>query len=84
MFTVYGKWIIIRVKEVAILKITLRAARVNKNLTQGQAAKKAHVNVMTIVRWEKGLTRPTYADLQLLSKIYEWPADCFLLQTESA
>lgn len=60
------------------MNITIKAARVNKGLTQTEAAKLLHVNIMTLVRWEKGQTEPPYAVKQLMAQIYEWPADHFI------
>ena len=65
------------------MKITLKAARVNKGLTQAEAAKEAHVTVATIVNWEKGKTKPDFAALNLLSGIYEWPSELFSLESKS-
>lgn len=64
------------------MKITLRAARVNKGMTQTEAANLLHVTVGTVVRWEKGITAPPYTALEMMSKIYDWPVDLFILPTE--
>ena len=64
------------------MNITIRAARVNKGYTQAEAAKLLHINIMTLVRWEKGETEPSFADKQLMSQIYEWPVDHFIFSKE--
>jgi len=38
------------------MKISLKAARVNANLTQGDVAKRLKKSVQTIVNWENGKT----------------------------
>ena len=51
------------------MKITIRAARVNKGLTQTEAANLLHVTLGTVSRWEQGLTAPPYSAIELMSKI---------------
>lgn len=52
------------------MKISLKAARVNANLTQQEVADLVHVSKHTIINWEKGKTSVAYAPLKLLSEIY--------------
>lgn len=52
------------------MKISLKAARVNANLTQDEVAKIIKVSKHTIMNWEKGKTNVGYAPLKLLSEIY--------------
>ena len=47
-------------------KVTLRAARVNANLSRSQAAEQMGVSPSTIKNWELGITSP---DVQMLPKI---------------
>lgn len=51
--------------------ITLKAARVNQNLTQQQVADMIGVSKHTIINWEKGKVKPSYAAIFTLSHIYD-------------
>ena len=53
-----------------MFKITLAAARVNKGLKQGEAAKKIGVMPQTLRNWEKGKTSPKPEQLVTMCKIY--------------
>lgn len=57
-------------------KISLKAARVNADMTQEEAAKLLNVNKSTIASWENGKTQPKYTQSVKLSKIYGIPYDC--------
>ena len=59
----------------AMLKIKLKAARVNKEMTQGDVAKALNRNKQTIVNWENGVTEIKVNDLLLLSALYEIPIE---------
>lgn len=52
------------------MQISLRAARVNKGLTQEEAAARIHVNKATIINWEKGKTSPSAAQFENLCELY--------------
>lgn len=56
-------------------KIKLKAARVNKGLTQEQAAKAVKRSVSAIKSWEKGLTFPKQPDIEKLCDLYGIPYD---------
>jgi len=51
-----------------MIKMSLRAARVNCNLTAKEAAQKIGVSVETLSNWEKG---ETYPDVPKIKKIEE-------------
>lgn len=51
-------------------KISLKAARINANLTQKEAAEKAGCSDMTIVHYENGTRSPRIDILQKLLKVY--------------
>ena len=51
-------------------KISLKAARVNANMTQEQVAKAVHRNKQTIVNWETGITDITFGDVLKLCELY--------------
>ena len=52
------------------MKITLKAARVNKNLTQPEAAEKLGIAVDTLVQWEKGRTFPDAPMIDKMTGLY--------------
>ena len=54
-------------------KITLKAARVNADLTKDEAAERMGKSKQTIVNWENGKTPIKYVDLMKLSEIYSMP-----------
>ena len=56
-------------------KITLKAARVNVNMTQTEAAEKIGVAVSTIRNWEAGKTFPTKPMIDKLCEVYGVPFD---------
>ena len=53
------------------MAITLKAARVNKGLTQTEAAKLLGVSETTLMGWEKQKRMPRADDIQKLLKLYE-------------
>lgn len=62
-----------------IIRITLEAARVNKKMTQADVAKALHVGKYTVCNWERGRTKPSFATLQALERLYGIPYDNFIL-----
>jgi len=50
--------------------ITLKAARVNKNLTQADAARIIGVSVDTLVNWETGKTFPKVPQIKKIEDTY--------------
>lgn len=50
--------------------ITLKAARVNNNLTQKQAADKIGVSKDTVGNWEKGKTFPSADFIKKIEVVY--------------
>ena len=65
------------------IQISLAAARVNAKMTQEEAAMKLKVGKRTIINWEKGTSIPSFADMNMLSKIYRIPVDNIFLPKES-
>ena len=51
-------------------QITLRAARVNANLSQIEAAKKLNVAVSTLRNWESGKTLPNQKHIENICDLY--------------
>lgn len=67
------------------LMITLSAARVNAGLTMDQASKLLKVSKNTLIKWEKGISCPTWDKVQLIGEVYRFPIDHIIfLKTESA
>jgi DNA-binding XRE family transcriptional regulator len=66
-----------------VLQISLAAARVNAKLTQEEAAKRMKIGKRTIINWEKGTAMPSFADVNLLSQIYNIPIDNIFLNNKS-
>lgn len=54
-------------------RISLRAARINAELTQEQAAKLMGRNKQTIVNWESGKTEISFGDVLRLCQVYNVP-----------
>lgn len=53
------------------MKITLKAARINANLTQVESAKMLGVNKQTVSNWEKGNSFPDAVQIKKLEKLYK-------------
>lgn len=53
------------------MKISIKGARVEKNMTQKMAGEAMGVTKETISNWERGITSPTALQLQRLCSIYE-------------
>jgi len=51
--------------------ITLRAARVNKNLTREEAAKLLNISVKALAMYESGKTSPTVKVVKRMEDLYE-------------
>lgn len=56
-------------------KITLKAARVNANLSQQEAARRLGVAVSTLRNWEAGKTFPNQPKIEKLCEVYGIPFD---------
>ena len=52
------------------MTITLKAARVNKGLTQLEAAKLLKVSKETVGNWERGKSYPNMKNIKEIEKIY--------------
>lgn len=52
------------------MKLTLKAARVNKNLTLEEAAKLIETTPQTLSSWENGITFPRVNKLPHIEKVY--------------
>lgn len=56
-------------------KISIKAARIEANKTQEEAAKAIHVGKQTICSWENGKTSPTVQKAKELCEFYNIPFD---------
>lgn len=65
-------------------KITLKAARVNANLSQAEAAAKIGVAVSTLKNWEAGKTFPNQPKIQRLCEVYGISFDVLFFDTQLA
>ena len=63
-------------------QVSLKAARVNRNMRQKDAAKALCVDVATVINWEKGKTAPKSYQLKSLCAIYNVPIDCVFLDNK--
>lgn len=52
------------------MKLTLKAARVNANLSQAESAKRIGVNTLTVARWEAGKNEIPVAKFRKLCELY--------------
>ena len=66
-----------------MLQISLRAARVNANLTQEQVAKSLRKGKQTIVNWENGHTTIDAANFSALCRLYGIDEDSIFLPYKS-
>lgn len=56
-------------------KISIKAARVNAELSQSEAAKKLNVSRDTLSNWESGKTSPSIDKLDDIARVYGIPYD---------
>lgn len=65
-------------------KITLKAARVNADLSQKEAAEALNVNVSTLQNYETGKTIPDWEMVKRIEQVYAFPADFIIFAKCSA
>lgn len=65
-------------------QISLKAARVNANLTQEEAAKKIGINKATLQNYETGTTFPTMNTVEKIALVYNFPKDYIFFGHNSA
>jgi len=58
-----------------VVRITLKAARINRNLSQKAAAKALNVSNKTLWSWENGLSVPKADKIDAICELYEIPYD---------
>lgn len=64
-------------------KISLKACRINAELTQTEAGSKLGVTKETIMKWETGKVIPKAYQLDALSHLYNVPIENILLPDKS-
>jgi transcriptional regulator with XRE-family HTH domain len=52
------------------MQVTLKAARINANLTQEQAASRFNVSKYTVGNWENGKSFPDANQIKLIEEVY--------------
>lgn len=52
------------------MAMTLKAARVNQNLKQSEAAKKIGVSLSTLQKWESGKCYPSVKYIARITEVY--------------
>ena len=62
---------VIWIKGEIIIKISLKAARINSNYKLQEIADELCVSKYTIMNWEKGKTKIPYAALDMLCRFYD-------------
>lgn len=67
-----------------VVRITLKAARINKNLSQKEAAKALGVSNKTLCAWENGTSAPTVGKAEEISKLYDMPYDNLIFLPDSS
>lgn len=53
------------------MRITMRAARINRNLTQREVAEALNVTKKTVCSWETGKTKPRFDKIEPICKLYQ-------------
>jgi len=66
------------------VKITLKAARVNKELTAKEASELLNINVATLRNYEKGVTIPNWNIVKQIENLYGISADDIFLPKKLA
>ena len=68
----------------SIPRVSLKAARVNANLTQKEAAKRLGICLSTLQNYESGTTVPDWNMVKRIVDVYGLPADCNFFRSEYA
>ena len=57
------------------IRISMKAARVNANMTQKEAAKKIGISRVTLQNYESGKTIPTWEMAAKIAEVYNFPME---------
>lgn len=68
----------------SVPKISLKAARVNANLTQREAAKRLGICLSTLQNYESGVTVPDWNAVNRIVDVYGLPADYIFFSSKYA
>ena len=60
-------------------RMTLKAARINRNLLQTDVAAKLNVSARTVGNWENGVSFPRAPELMALAELYGVTLDDLIL-----
>lgn len=66
------------------MKVTLKGARVNANLTQKQVAEKLCVSNKTVCNWEKGICFPNAVQIDKICELYSASYDDIIFLPDSS
>ena len=69
---------------VEVIKISMRAARVNADLRLIEAANKLGISANTLTAFEKGKAIPSWDMAKKMSDVYCFPVDNIIFTRESA
>ena len=58
-----------------MIKITLKAARVNSGLSQKEAAKRLGISESALYKWESGKNKPNTKYLDKIQKVFKMPIE---------
>ena len=61
------------------MKVTIKALRVNANLSQEEAAKGLGINKCTLIKWENHVTYPSIIQLHDICRLYKCTLDDIFL-----
>ena len=53
------------------MKLSLKALRANKDMTQAEASKRLGVNPGTLSRWESGKSYPSITQIKKIEELYD-------------
>lgn len=65
------------------INISLKAARVNANMTQREWAESLNVTVDTVLNWESGRSEPKMSQLRQISELSGIPMDFIFVPVKS-
>jgi DNA-binding XRE family transcriptional regulator len=65
-------------------KIQLKAARVNANLSQEEAAEKLNISKATLQNYEAGKTIPQWDMVKKIGELYKFPTDFIFFGSDYA
>lgn len=66
-----------------MIKLTLKAARVNAGFTQKEAANKLGISNATMCKWEQGLSMPNIQQVQQICELYGVSYDNIIFLTDN-